>query len=138
MNKPLKFLHHIRTDYVNVMCIHINNNLLFSYYRPVDIEYMGQTLKDTSDTSSSTKDMFKTKEERQSCSREIITQLTDLGIGLQHPAVRKLYQLLREYNLEGKRIKVSIPFPEANRRIVGLLATGRREETWINLKHEKF
>lgn len=81
---------------------------------------------------------WKTKEERSECSKAILKQLTDLGLTIQYPAVASLMRQIRDYINEGKRIKVSIPFPEVNRRIYGVLAIGKREETSIILKHEKF
>jgi len=81
---------------------------------------------------------WKSKEERSECSKAIIKQLSDLGLTIQYPAVALLMQNIRDYINEGKRIKISIPFPEVNRRICGVLAIGKREETSIILKHEKF
>lgn len=81
---------------------------------------------------------WKTKEERVECSKAIIQQLTDLGLTVQYPAVALLMRNLRDYINEGRRIKISIPFPEVNRRICGLLAIGKKEETHIVLKSEKF
>jgi len=81
---------------------------------------------------------WKSKEERSECSKAIIKQLSDLGLTIQYPAVALLMRNIRDYINEGKRIKISIPFPEVNRRICGVLAIGRREETSIILKHEKF
>ena len=81
---------------------------------------------------------WKTKEERSACSKRIIKQLTDLDLTIRYPAVALLMKRLHEYINEGKRIKISIPFPEVNRRIYGILAIGKREETSIILKHEKF
>jgi len=81
---------------------------------------------------------WKSKEERSECSKAIIKQLSDLGLTIQYPAVALLMRNIRDYINEGKRIKISIPFPEVNRRICGVLAIGKREETSITLKHEKF
>jgi len=81
---------------------------------------------------------WKSKEERSECSKAIIKQLSDLGLTIQYPAVALLMRNIRDYINEGKRIKISIPFPEVNRRICGVLAIGKREETSIILKHEKF
>jgi len=81
---------------------------------------------------------WKTKEERAECSKAIIKQLTELSLTVHYPAVALLMRTLREYINEGKRIKLSIPFPEVNRRICGVLAIGKKEETHIVLKHEKF
>lgn len=81
---------------------------------------------------------WKSREERSECSKAIIKQLSELGLTVHYPAVRQLMQYIKDYINEGKRIKISIPFPEVNRRIHGILAIGKREETSITLKHEKF
>lgn len=80
----------------------------------------------------------KTEEERRACSREILKQLEGLDLSITHKPIRELLQLLKQYNEEGNRIVVNIPFPELNRRIKGVLATSAREETFVVLKHEKF
>ena len=80
----------------------------------------------------------KTEEERRAASREILKQLEGLDLSISHKPIRELLKLLKQYNDEGKRIIVNIPFPELNRRIKGVLATGAREETFVVLKHEKF
>ena len=81
---------------------------------------------------------WKSKEERSECSKVILKKLSELGLTVQYPAVALLMRQIREYINEGKRIKVSIPFPEVNRRIYGVLAIHKKEETSIILKHEKF
>lgn len=80
----------------------------------------------------------KTEEERRAASREILKQIEGLDLSISHKPIRDLLKLLKQYNDEGKRIIVNIPFPELNRRIKGVLATGAREETYVVLKHEKF
>ena len=80
----------------------------------------------------------KTEEERRAASREILKQIEGLDLSISHKPIRELLKLLKQYNDEGKRIIVNIPFPELNRRIKGVLATGSREETYVVLKHEKY
>jgi hypothetical protein len=64
--------------------------------------------------------MWKTKSERAECSKAIIKQLSDLDLTVRYPAVALLMRHIRDYINEGKRIKISIPFPEVNRRICGV------------------
>jgi hypothetical protein len=80
----------------------------------------------------------KTEEERRAASKEILKQLEGLELSISHKPIRELLKLLKQYNEEGNRIVVNIPFPELNRRIKGVLATSIREETYVVLKHEKF
>ena len=47
-------------------------------------------------------------------------------------------KLLNNYVKSGDRIKVSIPFPEINRTIRGVLATSKKEEVYIKLEYEKY
>ena len=90
------------------------------------------------DSSLSSIPAVKTEEERRKSSREILKQLEDLDLSISHAPIRELLKLLKQYNEEGNRVVVNIPFPELNRRIKGVLATGAREETYIVLKYEKF
>ena len=87
---------------------------------------------------SSNDSRFKTEEERKESTRAIMKQLSGMGLGVQFPPIKQLYGLLSEHNKTGSRIKISIPFPEANRRIVGILSNGKREDSYVNLKYEKY
>ena len=98
----------------------------------------GTTTQRRHDKRKSALPAQKTEEERRASSREILKQLEDLGLNVTHAPVRELLKLLKQYNEDGNRIEVNIPFPELNRRIKGVLATGAREETYVMLKHEKY
>lgn len=89
-------------------------------------------------TNASSLLKVKTEEERRAASKEILKQLEGLDLSISHKPIRELLKLLKQYNEEGNRIVVNIPFPELNRRIKGVLATSIREETYVVLKHEKF
>ena len=82
--------------------------------------------------------VYRTKEERQSKVKEILSQLSNFDLNIKYEPIKKLYEKFKEYIQEGNRIEVNIPFPEINRRIKGVLAISVREEVWINLKNEKF
>lgn len=82
--------------------------------------------------------IYRTKEERQEEVKEILNQLSKFDLNLKYEPIKKLYKLFKEYINEDRRIEVNIPFPEIDRRIKGLLAISVRENTLINLKHEKF
>ena len=79
-----------------------------------------------------------TKEQRQERVKEILVKLSEFELNIKYDPVRELYELFKRYINEGERIEVNIPFPDINRRIKGLLAISLKEETWINLKNEKF
>lgn len=83
-------------------------------------------------------DNFKTQDERREASKNIIKQMNDLELTIRFEPVRQLMKLLNMYIKEGRRIEVNIPWPDINRRIRGVLATGKREDTYVMLKHEKF
>ena len=70
--------------------------------------------------------------------KEILNKLSEFQLNIKYEPVRKLYELFKKYIDDAERIEVNIPFPDINRRIKGLLAISLKEETWINLKNEKF
>lgn len=82
--------------------------------------------------------IYKTEQERKSKSLEILQNLNAFGATMTYEPVRQLMKLLSRYNNFGERIVVNIPFPEMERRIKGVLAIHKNEDTWIMLKHEKF
>ena len=81
--------------------------------------------------------VYRTKEERQEESKIIIQKLTHLQLSIDFPAIRTLFEKLKEYISEGQRIMINIPFPEMNRRIRGVLADNKHEEVWIRLEYEE-
>ena len=82
--------------------------------------------------------IYRTKEQRQAEVKELLIQLNKFDLNNLYEPVKKLYEQLKIYIQEGKRIELSIPFPEVNRRIKGLLAISVNEEVWINLKKENY
>lgn len=74
------------------------------------------------------------REEREAEGRKIIEMLTSLDLTVAYAGVRDLLPVLARYVDEGERTEVSIPIPEIGRRIVGVLATSRREEVWLRLE----
>ena len=82
--------------------------------------------------------VYRTHEERQEESKKIISSLNRLDLTIHYPAVKKLFENLKDYIENGHRIMVNIPFPEQNRRIKGVLADNKHEEVWIRLEYEEF
>jgi hypothetical protein len=83
-------------------------------------------------------DQIRSKQERLDEVREIIKQLNTFELNMKYEPVQKLMKLLNNYVKSGDRIKVSIPFPEINRTIRGVLATSKKEEVYIKLEYEKY
>ena len=81
---------------------------------------------------------YRTKEKRQEEVKNIMIQLSKYGLNMTYEPIKKLMLLFKEYINEEKDIKVSIPFPEINRRIKGKLATNVKEEVTVALINEKF
>lgn len=81
---------------------------------------------------------IRSKQERLGEVREIIKQLNTFDLNMKYEPIQKLMKLLNNYVSNGDRIKVSIPFPEINRTIRGLLATSKKEEVYIKLEYEKY
>lgn len=78
---------------------------------------------------------YKTKEERQEQVRNIISEITKLGLSIQYQPVKELYECLRRYIEQGVAVKINIPFDEINRTIVGQLKIGKREECVVCLQN---
>ena len=74
------------------------------------------------------------RDEREAESRKIMEMLTSLDLTMTYAGVRRLLPILARYVDKGERTEVSIPIPEIGRRIVGVLATSRREEVWLRLE----
>jgi|TARA_Y100000992_G_C21255613_1_gene488314 hypothetical protein len=81
---------------------------------------------------------IRSKEERQNEVREILRQLNHFELNMKYKPVQKLMRLLNTYVTKGERIKISIPFPEVNRTIRGILAIHKKEEVFIKLDYEKY
>ena len=77
---------------------------------------------------------YKTKEERQEQAKTIIAEISGLGLSIQYAPVKELYACLRRYIEDDVPVKISIPFPEAERTIVGELKVGKREECMVCLQ----
>lgn len=84
------------------------------------------------------KRLIRTEEDRKKISIEIINMLSDLGLSISYEPIKKLYLILKEYNKDGNRTEVNIPFPEINRRIKGILPMSSKEEPSVRLVYEKF
>ena len=80
---------------------------------------------------------YRNKEERQNEIKTILEQLNNFSLNNKYEAIRHFFSLAKDYINNDRRIEVNIPFPEIGRRIKGLLARSKNEETWINLKVEK-
>ena len=82
--------------------------------------------------------IYRTKEQRHAEIKQVLIQLSEFDLNILYEPVKKLYEQFKIYIQEGKRLEISIPFPEINRRIKGLLAISVNEEVWVNLKKETF
>ena len=83
-------------------------------------------------------DEIRSKQERLNEVREIIKQLNTFDLNMKYQPIQKLMKILNNYVKNGERTKVSIPFPEINRTIRGILATSKKEEVYIKLEYEKY
>lgn len=83
-------------------------------------------------------EIFRTKKERHTEARKIITSLNNLDLTIQSPAIKILFQHLQNYIQNGERIKVDIPFKEQNRNIRGVLATNVEEQVWIKMEYYEY
>jgi len=78
---------------------------------------------------------YRNEDERRQESLQILYQLKQNGISSKYPAIHTLIEELTRYVKEGVRIELSIPFPEMNKKIKGVLAVNKREECMVVMKH---
>ena len=76
---------------------------------------------------------YRSKEERTAEVKHILLQLTHLDLNMQYKPIKQLYTLFKKYINDAERIIVSIPFPQINRRIKGLLPLNKKEDATIAL-----
>ena len=81
---------------------------------------------------------YKTKKERQEQVKNILQEFTKFELGYKYDPVKSMYLLLKQYIDEGVVVKINIPFPMIQRRILGELKIGKREDCVICLKKEEF
>ena len=79
-------------------------------------------------------ELMRTRPERDAEVKKIMRTLTDLGLTADYSAVKELLPILAVYAKTGERTCVDIPVPEADRRMVGVLAASKREEVWLRLE----
>ena len=80
--------------------------------------------------------LLRTKEERSKEARIIIEKLTELELTITYDPIKELFTILQKYINDGGKIKISIPFPMINKRILGLLPDTVNEKCWVKLVHE--
>lgn len=80
---------------------------------------------------------YRSKEERQQEVKPIIAKLTELRLTTDYDEVKELFVKCKQYIDTGDRLEISIPFPAIGRTIVGVLATNKREQTWVKMEKYK-
>tara|TARA_A100001015_G_scaffold91931_1_gene102309 strand:+ start:127 stop:372 length:246 start_codon:yes stop_codon:yes gene_type:complete len=72
--------------------------------------------------------MNRNNEQKKLIILEIIKKINELNLSTEYPSIKTLYELFKEYLDNDYSININIPFPEINRKIIGLLP--------INLKNK--
>lgn len=80
---------------------------------------------------------YRSKEERTAEIKPILVKLSELQLNPSYDEIRELYKQIQLYISSGERVEVNIPFPAIKKRIVGVLATNKREQVWVMLKNEQ-
>ena len=68
--------------------------------------------------------------------KNIISSLCKLGLNPTYKPIQILYTLMNKYKNNEERIEINIPFPEINKRIVGVLAIYKTEKVYVKLINE--
>jgi hypothetical protein len=84
-----------------------------------------------------TTEFYRTKEERTREIKPIIVKLHELELNITNLAIKKLYEKMQHFVRTGERTKISIAFPEKEKRIRGVLANNKSEESWVKFEMEK-
>ncbi len=75
---------------------------------------------------------FRTKAERIAEIKPVIQKLTELKVkAAEHEEIRNLMAQIQIYIQQGERLEINIPFPAADVDIIGVLATEKKERTWL-------
>ena len=80
---------------------------------------------------------FRTKAERIAEIKPVIQKLTELKVkAAEHEEIRTLMTQIQIYIQQGERLEINIPFPAADVDIIGILATEKKERTWLKFTKE--
>ena len=93
--------------------------------------------RDRKDKKDKKNPILRTREERKQEVRTIIDKLTELQLTMAYDPIRQLFIILQNYEKNGRRININIPFPMINKRIKGVLTDTINEQCWIKLEHER-
>lgn len=77
--------------------------------------------------------MYRTKEEKQSEVKKIITKLTELKLTIIYEPIQQLFKELKMYVDGQKSVKINIPFPEIRKNIEGVLPVEANSDCWVKL-----
>lgn len=80
-------------------------------------------------------DQYKTREERQHESLNVIFQLKQNNLTSNDPEIKELLVELNEYVQYGREKDFVIPFPRMNKNIVGKMRPHKNQECVVFLKH---
>ena len=78
----------------------------------------------------------RTKEERQSEVRNIISKLNELNLTIIHEEIFKLMKIMQKYINNGEHQNINIEFPAINKYIVGKLTKYIDEPVWVKLTNK--
>lgn len=77
--------------------------------------------------------MKRSKEEKKLVIITIIKKINELQLSPQYPAIKELYNFLKEYQTNNYSININIKFPEIDRKIIGVLPINPKNEPIIKL-----
>lgn len=93
--------------------------------------------KDREKKEENLEEKYKTKEERELEVKNLINQLSDLGITIGIPGMREFLLHSQAFIKEGTYWKGRIKLTGTNRILCGFLTNSRRAVSDITLKYEK-
>jgi hypothetical protein len=80
--------------------------------------------------------VYKTKEERYSEIKPIISKLSELKMNTEYNEIKELFKIMQLYINTGENININIPFLSYNTTIKGVLNNLKNVKIWVKLEYK--
>lgn len=80
---------------------------------------------------------YRNKIERQIAIRPILEKLSELQLTSHYDSVKNLFLIFKEFIENGGSHNINIPFPEINKRFVGIITDNKKYENMVKLESLK-
>lgn len=80
---------------------------------------------------------YRNKIERQIAIRPILEKLSELQLTSHYDSVKNLFLIFKDFIENGGSHNIYIPFPEINKRFVGIITDNKKHENMVKLESLK-